>query len=562
MNTPAHALAWEIWRKNRYGFWLLAGLLLACSALTRLAVHYRNEAAYLATTLASDAPELFEATLRASGVREIAGSWGLCLFAGSLLIVFAVFAFAESHLSRGFSGIPSRFFAYPVRTAHLVRLPVLGGITCVTLLYFAWSRLVLAPVHPLDEAMPDDYLLLLLTSALVVFQALVWVLPNFPKTRATLLTILITFVIYLSTLPFSDLARWTERKLALMILFAVALVGAPMTACVGVGRLRRGDWRDWPALTRWASRLADLLSRHREFSTARSALLWIDFRRSGLPALGLLAVVILVILGLASLERLEGGVSNARSIDLFGSTVSPILLFLVSVWIPVVGLIASSDGVSRRLRMTVVQAVRPVTAGEFVAARLKAMGLLWLGGWLMSVIAISVWAVGSGLTDELFGSFSSDRNPQLLVSLILISLHLLFGLFPLWLTGRVPDLPWSFLILLIVYSGLGNIIFWFERHADFWPLALLLIGFAGAVKLGLAAIAFRQALERKLAGRGFVFGVTVAWVVGTALVLNLTSELTTRAGWSGEIVLSFAALLVPIARIALAPLALSMNRHR
>ncbi len=143
-----------------------------------------------------------------------------------------------------------------------------------------------------------------------------------------------------------------------------------------------------------------------------------------------------------------------------------------------------------------------------------------------------------------------------------LSLHAAVGLFPLWLTGRVPGLPWSYLGLLIVYAGLGNLIIWFERHSNYWYLALLLIGFAVAVKLGLSFLAFRQALKGKLVSRGFVFGSVSIWALGTIVFVALISSITPPNNGDMTSMLPFAALLFPIARIALAPVALAINRHR
>src|SRR5438094_5685553 len=40
MNSPTAALAWEIWRKNRFGFLLLFAFLILCLGLGRVAAHF------------------------------------------------------------------------------------------------------------------------------------------------------------------------------------------------------------------------------------------------------------------------------------------------------------------------------------------------------------------------------------------------------------------------------------------------------------------------------------------------------------------------------------------
>ena len=59
-----------------------------------------------------------------------------------------------------------------------------------------------------------------------------------------------------------------------------------------------------------------------------------------------------------------------------------------------------------------------------------------------------------------------------------------------------------------------------------------------------------------------MFGAVSIWIVGTAFFLRLMSWIAERNNWDEFLMLPFAILLFPLARIALAPLALAMNRHR
>src|SRR5690242_1024225 len=258
MNSPAAAIAWEIWRKNRHGFLLLFVFLLFCAGLGRLAAHFAAQAAQLAATASPDATELLEANTRASDLREFAIGWSGVLLGLSLLITLVVFALAESTALRGFSGVPSRLFTLPVQTGQLIAVPMALGAGFVALLYFTWSRFIfgsLPLILPADAQMPDGYFLLLLPATLAWFQTLVWILPGFPRTRATLLILLITTVSVLSELPFGELNRWPERKAALMAIYAILVVTAPFAAWLGVTRVRNGEWRDWPALTALTDRI-------------------------------------------------------------------------------------------------------------------------------------------------------------------------------------------------------------------------------------------------------------------------------------------------------------------
>ena len=235
------------------------------------------------------------------------------------------------------------------------------------------------------------------------------------------------------------------------------------------------------------------------------------------------------------------------------------LLFLVFIWTPVLGLMVCGEAATRRLPLMTFQATRPVAVGALVSAKLKAMLVVWLAGWLLAALSVGLWAMWSGQLDAWYDQFYRERD---LVIVGVLSLHFLFGLFPLWLTGRVPGLPWSFVVLLIVYVGLGNVIGWFGRHPNWRETALLLIGFAAALKLGVAFLALRQALKQKWVRRDFVFGSVSIWVVGTGFCLWLALRFMGRGDWDDTPLLPLAVLVFPLARVALAPLAMAMNRHR
>src|SRR5204863_6519530 len=141
MTSPAAALAWEIWRKNRFGFLLLFVFLIVCLALGRLATHFAAEVEtlQLSSALPVAAPEIIEANARAMDWAGQARWWSGVLLGLALLVTLAMFAFAESSSLRGFSGIPFRLFTLPVRTTQLVAVPMASGACFVALLYLAWS---------------------------------------------------------------------------------------------------------------------------------------------------------------------------------------------------------------------------------------------------------------------------------------------------------------------------------------------------------------------------------------------------------------------------------------
>jgi hypothetical protein len=120
MHTPALALAWEFWARNRWGFTaILAGVAIG---------------AVLSHTLPG--PAIAEGVVLTSAVVL------------TFVFVYLLSIFVYTDLSDGArrSGFPARMFALPVRTWKLVALPMCYGMAAVALL---WGALGLAGLDPL-----------------------------------------------------------------------------------------------------------------------------------------------------------------------------------------------------------------------------------------------------------------------------------------------------------------------------------------------------------------------------------------------------------------------------
>src|SRR2546421_13097225 len=120
MYAPALAIAWEIGRKNRWGFWLILAAVPAGALLYPLGA------------------DLFRAS-------ELLRDLSTLPMIGSLIGVFGVFNYTETNSTTGLPGYPSRLFTRPVRTWLLVSCPMLYGVVTVMLLYLAWAALILRP---------------------------------------------------------------------------------------------------------------------------------------------------------------------------------------------------------------------------------------------------------------------------------------------------------------------------------------------------------------------------------------------------------------------------------
>src|SRR5262245_65068188 len=147
MSSPAVAIAWEIWRKNRWGFWVVLGSLL-CGLAVRFSGRSEDE------------------------VLLFIGGTAMIV---SFVVAFAIFSYAESGAQLSF---PTRTFALPVQTRLLVNCPTVLGLVGIAIIHLAWAYLFLLP---LDANYPLGSFTLYWAAALLTFQALLWCLANYPK---------------------------------------------------------------------------------------------------------------------------------------------------------------------------------------------------------------------------------------------------------------------------------------------------------------------------------------------------------------------------------------------
>jgi hypothetical protein len=164
-----------------------------------------------------------------------------------------------------------------------------------------------------------------------------------------------------------------------------------------------------------------------------------------------------------------------------------------------------------------------------------------------------------------------------------LSFQVFIGTLPLNLTGRIPGFPWSLLPLLLIIAGIINAGFWTLKflHGRDDRILLLLEILAVLVVLKLTVVfwGFWQALRRRLVSPRFVAGFVGLWVLVVVTVLPVilhTCNLHPIATVDPAKLLAIHAMMlkmavilmlntilaIPLARIALSPLALAMNRHR
>ena len=543
--SPTGALLWEFWGRHKWIFPWQGAALAACMALVWWKDH--------------GAPETFR-----EGLTLV--SFIFCL--GAYLHLLTCFAYIEVDARKVQMGFPGRLLLKPVSTARLALTPMLFGGLITAASFAIWTELVLerlVPIVPMTR--------LWIGTALLSFfwwmQVLAWSLPAM---RGRILIDLAVAIIHLLVgllpwMPSNELAAWPW-------LLSLLITALPAAWC-GLSLMRAGRWEV-------SSRLATLWSRHRttevwrrcrRFDSAFTAQFWFEWQRQGwlLPGItGALALVVFPCLAVV-INRL--GESPLPPVGI----VTMMLLTPLMLSGAMGTTMAKFDPLDEAGELPVFIAVRPMTNGGFVLAKL-AMALATSAlTWLITVFGIGLvmWLLGTG------GSFSKadSISPYGLVALLIgcVPIFLLLVILT-WknlvagmgagLTGR----PWVVKLFTALSgasgAGLLALLAYAKIDTDFqealirWLPGVLFAGLV--VKLVASTIAFVLGLRRKAITPGATAWICGGWLMSGVLMGSyaalVCSAIHRTDFWISA---ALAACLVqPLARLAIAPSALAWNRHR
>ena len=153
MRSPALALAWQLYRPNRWGFYAIAAGLTVLAVLSR--------------------------TLATHAAVQTLGGVSLILFVLTLLYVMSMFAYSELGSRGKHAGLPRRMLTLPMHTAALVAWPMLYGMAAAALLWLAAVWLVFEPCGMMKRV--DIWWPALVCAALTAnFQAVAWTFVGSP----------------------------------------------------------------------------------------------------------------------------------------------------------------------------------------------------------------------------------------------------------------------------------------------------------------------------------------------------------------------------------------------
>jgi hypothetical protein len=564
--TPTLALAYFFWTRHRRGLTLVGGYCLAVSILC-----------------AAAPAGVFALSSNGSISLFMTASLVLCTGSGTAVgYLLLVFTFSrEAQLETCESCYPPRWWARPLPTSALAGWPMLWGSAALMLLWltYAWAERRLCGLD-----LPLVWPSLMAAVLLAWCQAILWISFPVPWLRLFLLIPGGTILFFTPMLVLD----FDESSATLCGLLAVLLLAAYATALCGVARARCGDqsrW-GWPAWLRlpWAART------RRPFPSAARAQLWFEWRLHGLGFPMLMAGCAVFVLPLMPLfaQALDTSDHIAPSLrQEIGSlwlSAAGQMLFL-PLWTAMnVGQAMGKFG-GKSYVLSSFLATRPVSVATLVRAKFAMAVCSTLAGWGTLIFGLLLWLTLSGHAAEAARQFETMRQQNApgvfwgwltlcVIGAIVLSWVLMVQEMWIGLTGRTRAIViWNFVkVGILLGLTTGGVWFgaWLAQHPEGWPnlgalLEHLLPWLAGAafiLKALTAAVSLCVLRRRRLVPSGVLWAMPAIWfALAGGLVATLHALLPDKWFYWPGVVLSIV-LLLPLTRLALAPLALSWNRHR
>jgi hypothetical protein len=525
LNSPVRALVWEQFWKNRVVFPALGLLLLSGALLTFL-----------------QTPEVWWGTLAQRGT--------ITAFLVSLLLGYVPFTLIDSSRGWRMNSMVTRWFVLPVRTSVLVLVPFAGACLFLGGLIWVWSPIL---NRLAGGSFDSTQFLVVLVGGAAATQALAWIVPRRPGQFWALAGMIFVITI-LFALTSQDRAHAQERRLEIFKVFGVLIT---LFAAVGLYAARRNRCGDWPGELRLGWILELLIGkRHlpRQLKSPAGALFWSDTWSVARAMILTWVAVAVVVIGLQYIQLIRQP-NFAISFKLAGLIAVQVLPFLCLLWLAAGGLFLGAEpGAGFRTRLTSFRATLPVSAGSLAGQRILTALMVWVAVWIPTLLLVT------GQDPGLSGKTGPDAIQQMLhviTYLMVTSAYVFIGALPLYLWGRVEGFPNILLCGLVSWASawvLGGIA-WMDSHEiGRWTAPLVWL----SLKLGVCGWALIKSWRAGHITWRFAAGLVGGWVCLVAL-LSFALPVFHFQGVRG--VLSIA-LFIPLARLALCPLALAANRSR
>jgi hypothetical protein len=476
------------------------------------------------------------------------------------------------------SGFPANMFVLPLQTRALTGWPILYGAITFALL---WVLVVYLVLIPIGFSPPVLWPAAIAAASAGWVQAISWTPFPTPFARVPVLVV--------AAVPLILLGMWAGMYLDSGTVAAIVTAGgvfwmalAHRFAVLGLARARCGAESTWnivpetirAGVARWH---ASAFNFYRQFPSASAAQLWHECRRNVVLLPGMMLFIGLPLLALNCHTVLNP--SSDRTM-LFGTfSVTPATMCL-AIWIIVPMMLATSLGqglgkfdVWGKETMPSFFAIRPISTTRYVALKLIAAAISAIICWAIISVFLAVWALVETSSLNTKESVVRAAYGSLTPRHVAIAVAGVVGLVAVtWrviVTGMWPTLAGRKLIsngiaiaswgLLVVAAIVGS---WVYRHPEIqtrlisglpWVLGAMLV-----LKLSAAAGAMNWLRRLGLVEPRILAKSLAVWcfvVVGLFFGLSQVAS----PSW---LLAACVVLSVPLARIAVAPLALHLNRHR
>ena len=345
---------------------------------------------------------------------------------------------------------------------------------------------------------------------------------------------------------------------------------AYVVARFAVARARRGDVPDWrgafaslPEIARVSSR------RRRHFASPASAQTWFEWRRYGRSLPGWVAIL----LPFELLLFWDAGNSTSLVFTILA------VVLLTPPFVATFAAAAVSDSgssASDSYSMTPFIATRPLTNAELVAAKLKMAIWSTAVAWLLIVIALPIALKLSGASvlvvdrwHRLTAIMGMARAAVLLLLILAGCIastwkQLVQSLY-IGLTGRASLIQGSVLLVFGFFFLFGPLAEWIidsRRVGELWSaLPLIFTVLVGMKMIASVWIGVRLYDRRLVSDRTLVTGAA-CWSFAVFALYGVLIWLLDTPHIPHYLLMLVAILVIPLARLSVAPLALDWNRHR
>jgi hypothetical protein len=543
--TPTTALLWGLWRQHRWTIAAIAGLTAAGHVL-----HARDVSSTIAD---GPSPPV------------------VLLAMAAFLMLLGVFNYTEAADDRGLGQFPKRLYTLPITSLRLVMVPILAGIASIEVLYLLW-------MVPMARGGPifSPFVALLLAATVVFYLSALWSLERAGALRLVVLGAIIVFVFAISVLPSFPPAPppWWRSETSLSAMVALVGLAAALLSWRHVDRLRGGGGTRHAlraeALFTW---IADTRSSRRDpFADLSAAQFWFEWRSSGMVLPAVVAGMLLFFILPMSLAR-----TDARNTFLFllAALATPIVFAIP------IGLAFSKPAFwTEDLGVPAFLAVRPISAEEFVATKIKVAAASALASWLIVVafaaawmslwgnhdnvvrLALQLWAFHGQSTITVYGIAVLAVAAGVALTWRLLVSRLWSGLagIRILLVGAVT----SMIIIVIIALGSDELREWFVEDSGRIALLPWFASAAVVAKYWTAAFTWRRVPHRYLRAYAWLWlPATMVLLAASLVVWNMVRIYAALdADRLFGIIVLVVLLAVPLARIGLAPSTFAQNRHR